>query len=80
MEKPGPEKESGRQVGTAMQNLDRIISDRHHNMPVSFEEFLETMVARPHQVLRNVFQVKPLFIFPFLRKFLRIFQIVFVLR
>ncbi|MCG6908839.1 MAG: serine protein kinase PrkA [Deltaproteobacteria bacterium] len=40
-----------------MQNLDRIISDRHHNMPVSFEEFLETMVARPHQVLRNVFQV-----------------------
>ncbi|MBW2678977.1 MAG: serine protein kinase PrkA, partial [Deltaproteobacteria bacterium] len=40
-----------------MQNLDRIISDRHQNPPVPFEAFLKTMVEKPHQVLRNVFQV-----------------------
>ena len=57
MKKPEDEKENHVQVSTAMQNLDRIISDRHQNLPVSFEAFLETMVDRPHQVLRNVFQV-----------------------
>jgi len=57
MKKPEDEKENHIQVSTAMQNLDRIISDRHHNTPVSFEAFLETMVDKPHQVLRNVFQV-----------------------
>lgn len=40
-----------------MQNLDRIISDRHQNAPVPFEVFLETMVEKPRQTLRNVFQV-----------------------
>lgn len=57
MKKPEDEKENYVQVSTAMQNLDSIISDRHHNTPVSFEDFLETMVDKPHQVLRNVFQV-----------------------
>ena len=57
MKKREIEKENGYQVRTAMQNLDRIISDRHQNPPVSFEDFLKTMVERPHQVLRNVFQV-----------------------
>lgn len=57
MKKPEDEKENHAQVSTAMQNLDRIISDRHHNTPVSFEAFLETMVDKPHQVLRNVYQV-----------------------
>jgi len=57
MKKPEIEKENHLQVRSAMQNLDRIISDRHHNLPVSFEDFLKTMEERPHQVLRNVFQV-----------------------
>ncbi|MBW1889686.1 MAG: serine protein kinase PrkA, partial [Deltaproteobacteria bacterium] len=51
------ERENHHQVKTAMQNLDRIISDRHQNPPVPFEAFLKTMVEKPHQVLRNVFQV-----------------------
>ncbi|MBW2634495.1 MAG: serine protein kinase PrkA [Deltaproteobacteria bacterium] len=51
------ERENHHQVKTAMQNLDRIISDRHQNPPVLFEAFLKTMVEKPHQVLRNVFQV-----------------------
>jgi len=57
MKKPENEKENHVQVSTAMQNLDRIISDRHQNAPVSFEVFLETMVEKPHQMLRNVYQV-----------------------
>jgi len=57
MHKPEIEKENHHQVKTAMRNLDRIISDRHQNAPVSFEEFLKSLVEKPHQVLRNVFQV-----------------------
>ncbi|MBW2178628.1 MAG: hypothetical protein JRH03_17110, partial [Deltaproteobacteria bacterium] len=38
------ETENHHQVKTAMQNLDRIISDRHQNPPVPFEAFLKTMV------------------------------------
>ena len=57
MKKPEHEKENRVQVSTAMQNLESIISDRHQNAPVSFEVFLETMAEKPHQMLRNVFQV-----------------------
>ena len=57
MKKPEIEKENHHQVITAMQNLDRIISDRHQKPPVSFEDFLKTMEEKPHLVLRNVFQV-----------------------
>ena len=51
MKNPDPEKENHVQVSTAMQNLDSIISDRHQNTPVSFEEFLETMVEKPEQMV-----------------------------
>ena len=56
MKKPEIEKQNN-QVETAMQNLERIISDRHQNPPVSFEDFLKMLVDKPHQNLRNVFQV-----------------------
>ena len=57
MEKPEIKMENGYQVKTAMQNLDRTISDRHQNRPVSLEDFLKMMVDKPHQFFRNVFQV-----------------------
>ena len=57
MKKPEDEKANHVQVSTAMQNLDRIISDRHQNPPVPFEDFLKTMVEKPHEVLRNVFRM-----------------------
>jgi len=49
--------ETRNQVMTAMQNLDRIISDRHQNAPISFEAFLKVLSENPYQALRNVFQV-----------------------
>jgi len=49
--------ENSHPVKMAMQNLDRIISDRHQNPPIPFEEFLNVLTAKPRQVLRNVFQV-----------------------
>jgi len=57
MNTPDIKIENGHQVETALQNLDRIISGRHQNPPVSFEDFLKMMVDKPHQVLRNVFQI-----------------------
>jgi predicted Ser/Thr protein kinase len=56
MNKPEIEKEIRHQVKTAMQNLDRIISDRHQDPPIPFEAFLKVLTEKPHQVLRNVFQ------------------------
>ncbi|MBW2514268.1 MAG: serine protein kinase PrkA, partial [Deltaproteobacteria bacterium] len=50
-------KEVHHQVMTAMHNMDRIISDRHQNPPITFEEFLTVLTEKPHRVLRNVFQV-----------------------
>lgn len=44
------------QVMTAMHNMDRIISDRHQNPPITFEEFLTMLTEKPPRVLRNVFQ------------------------
>jgi len=57
MEKPEDTMKSGYQIKSAMQNLDRIISDRHQNTPISFEDFLKILMEDPHQVLRNIFQV-----------------------
>lgn len=51
------QKEVHHQVMTAMHNMDRIISDRHQNPPITFEEFLTVLTEKPHRVLRNVFQV-----------------------
>ncbi len=44
-------------IKTAMQNLDRIISDRHQHPPIQFEEFLKVLTEKPATVIRNVFQV-----------------------
>jgi len=57
MDKPETETKIDRQVETAMQNLDRIISDRHQNTPIPFENFLNVLAEKPYDVLRNVFQV-----------------------
>jgi len=57
MTKPKIKIENYHQVKTAMQNLDRIISDRHQNSPIPFEGFLKVLMEKPHQALRNVFQV-----------------------
>jgi len=50
------QKEVHQQVMTAMHNMDRIISDRHQNPPITFEEFLTVLTEKPPRVLRNVFQ------------------------
>ena len=57
MNKTEIETENRHQVKMAMQNLDRIISDRHQDSPISFEEFLKMVAEKPHQILRNVFQI-----------------------
>jgi hypothetical protein len=57
MNTPEIEIENSHQIETALHNLDRIISDRHQNPPVSFEDFLKMMEDKPYQVLRNVFQI-----------------------
>ena len=44
-------------IETAMQNLDRIISDRHQHPPIQFEAFLKVLTEKPSAVMRNVFQV-----------------------
>jgi len=57
MNKTESESEICRHVNTALHNLDRIISDRHQNAPITFENFLKVMAQKPYDVLRNVFQV-----------------------
>ncbi|MFC1858772.1 serine protein kinase PrkA [Thermodesulfobacteriota bacterium] len=44
-------------IKNAMHNLDRRMSERHHQPVIPFEEFLQILSKNPHAVLRNVFQV-----------------------
>ena len=45
------------QIEMALENLDRMIGDRHAQPAISFEEFLQVLVANPYTVMRNVFQI-----------------------
>lgn len=44
-------------ISNALQHLNRTMAEQGQRFPVSFEEFLEIATARPHAVIRNVFQV-----------------------
>src|SRR5512133_653043 len=43
-------------VDTALQHLNRKISEREHNQTIPFDEYLKILAERPASVVRNVFQ------------------------
>jgi predicted Ser/Thr protein kinase len=53
MEKKSPTMES---VDQALELLDKNITDYQRLKPVSFQEFLSILNAKPSQILRNIFQ------------------------
>jgi predicted Ser/Thr protein kinase len=40
-----------------MANLSRQVNDLQHRMPISFDEFLIDVLARPDDIIRDIFQV-----------------------
>ncbi|MGD9875162.1 serine protein kinase PrkA [Desulfococcus sp.] len=44
-------------IRKALDNLNRTMSDTHPNELIPFEDFLKIMNEKPHQVIRNIFQV-----------------------
>lgn len=46
-----------KRVSNAMFNLDRSMSERHHQTVIPFEEFIQILSKNPCAFLRNVFQV-----------------------
>ena len=44
-------------IEKAMHYLNQRLSGLDHRTPIPFEEFLQVLAARPHVVMRNVFQV-----------------------
>jgi len=44
-------------IRKALDNLNRTMSDTHPSELIPFEEFLKIMSEKPHQVIRNIFQM-----------------------
>ncbi|RNC67395.1 MAG: serine protein kinase PrkA [Desulfuromonadales bacterium] len=44
-------------ITRALQHIDQSVNEWEQRGPISFAEFLETLVANPTRVIRNVFQV-----------------------
>ncbi|MBE0597622.1 MAG: serine protein kinase PrkA [Desulfuromonadales bacterium] len=47
----------GKTIASALENIDRHITEWEQRHPVPFEDFLQVLVERPERVLRNIFQV-----------------------
>lgn len=44
-------------IDKALQNLNRIIAEQEHVLPIPYDEFLDVLAARPSTTIRNVFQL-----------------------
>ena len=44
-------------IDKALQNLDRIIAEQEHVLPIPYDEFLSVLASQPSTTIRNVFQL-----------------------
>ncbi len=44
-------------IDKALQNLNRVIAEQEHVLPIPYDEFLNVLAAQPSTTIRNVFQL-----------------------
>jgi len=44
-------------IDKALQNLNRVIAEQEHVLPIPYDEFLSVLAAQPSTTIRNVFQL-----------------------